>query len=143
MELIINRESVCLTDDVENHKRTFVLSDKATYEELFKKLLEEKFFPYISGNNVVWVLTSKQHSTLFSYYTLTGKILERQKCLNEICGEEKKLLFRYYSSPSRWKDCITESYHGNISDMWKDDVMEECKYCDYVVTLGNISLRKN
>lgn len=138
MEIIIDRSSVCMGDDVESHAKQYVFSDTATYEDLFREILDNRYLPSIAGNNVVWVFGSDEYFCIFSYFTRTGKMNPglTEKRLSEICKNSNRLVFKYFSSPMRWKMCIEDRYKGDTYTMWKEGWEEELKYCDYVETLG-------
>lgn len=138
MEIIINRQSVCLGDDVDDHMKTIVLEEDATYEDLFKEVVNQKYFPSVYGNNVVWVLTSDSHFCIFSYFTRTNKMFAGlvEKGISEICKKDNRLMFQYYSSPLKWKDKIQKLYNGDTYSLWRDGWLDEYKYCDYVMELG-------
>lgn len=138
MELIINRASVCMGDDVDSHMQTFYLPDKATYDDLFEEIKKAKYLPSIFGNNVVWVLSSKEYFCIFSYFTRTDKMNAGmvEKRLSKICKNSNELMFKYFSSPDRWKMCITRVYKGDTYTMWRDGWTDELEYCDYVMALG-------
>ena len=142
MELIINRDSVCLGDDVTDHKKVFVLNDEATYDELFAIIIQEKYLPNVSGNNVVWVLSSADCFCIFSYFTRTKKMNMglAEKQLNKICRNNHELIIKYYSSPRKWREKIVEVYEGDTHAMWHDGWGDELKYCDYVMALGEESI---
>lgn len=142
MDIIINRDSVCLGDDIENHKKTYQMDHNSTYEDLYKVLTDDKYFPSISENNVVWVLTSKKHECIFSYFTRTHKMMPglAEKSLYRLYYGDGELadgfMFKYYTSPQKWKEKINEMYNGNMYELWHDGWSEELKYCDYVMSLG-------
>ena len=138
MEIIVNRASVCMGDDVYSHVEEFILPDDATYDDLFQKIIKTGYLPSIAGNNVVWVLSSKEYFCIFSYFTRTGKRNDGlvEKRLSEICKNSNELMFKYMHSPERWKNCIVNWYKGDTYTMWRDGWLEELKYCDYVTELG-------
>lgn len=138
IELIINRNSVCMGDDIQSHAVKYTFSADATYEDLFEKIISDRYLPNVAGNNVVWVLGSDEYFCIFSYFTRTGKMnpgLSKRK-LYEICKNGDKLIFKYFSSPMRWRTCIERSYNGDGHAMYKDGWSEELKYCEYVEALG-------
>ena len=62
MNVIVERDSVCMGDDcLGSHARTYTVSDDATYIDLFECLKHDDYLPFISDNNVVWVLTNEHH----------------------------------------------------------------------------------
>ncbi|WP_207694852.1 hypothetical protein DOK67_0003079 [Enterococcus sp. DIV0212c] len=56
MDIIIDRQSVCMGDDITSHKSTYKISNKKTFLELFEELIAKDYFPHIEGNDVVWIL---------------------------------------------------------------------------------------
>lgn len=139
MEVIINRESVCLGDDINDHMKTYILSDDVTYEELFQKIMGDRYIPSVSGNNVVWVLASNSCKCIFSFFTRTNKIRMGivEKRLSVICRNNNQLLFRYFSSPIKWKEYIRKMYDDDSYTMWRDGWLDELGYCDFVMELGD------
>ena len=138
MEIKIDRESVCMGDDCEDHSKIYQFEDNATYEDLFEKLKNDNYFPSVSGNNVVWVLTAKDFDCIFSYYTKMDKFFAglSEKSLMKICGSFGEVNLHYYSNPISWKEKIELMYAGNTYTMWRDGWLEELKYCDYLTALG-------
>jgi len=137
IRITVTRDSVCMGDDVFDHRRTYLFGNDATYMELMELILEEQYMPTIAGNNVVWVLHNGNYKDIVSYFSLTGKIFEglTEKSLSEICKEDKMLKFRYYPSPERRKEYIENLYHGDMHAIWHDGWDDEYKYCDFVNSL--------
>ena len=138
MKIIVERESVCMGDDcLAPHARTYILSDDATYMDLFECVKKDNYLPSVHGNNVVWVLTNEHYDCIFSYFTATDKFSVglSEKSLKVICKDSNKLMFKYYSSPERWKDHICRMYNNDKYAMYKDGWSEEIKYCDYLMNL--------
>lgn len=139
LHIEVSRDSVCMADDAFEHTKIFAF-DKAdiTYEELFHALKEGGYFPSISGNNVVWVLTAEGCDCIFSYFTRTDKFSEglTEKSMKKICQNSNKVHLKYYTSPEKWKEKIQEMYQGDMYSIYKDGWSEELKYCDYVASLG-------
>ncbi|MBO0472554.1 hypothetical protein IGL98_002199 [Enterococcus sp. DIV0840] len=44
MEIVIDRQSVCMDDDVMSHKSTYEISNNTTFLKLFKELIAKKLF---------------------------------------------------------------------------------------------------
>lgn len=134
MKIRVNRQSVCMGDDVDDHSKVYELEETATYEDLFNSLKKDKYFPSVSGNNVVWVLTTSKTFCIFSYFTLREKFSTglTEKKLQKICDSSDEVYLRYYSNPKRWKEKIYSMYNGDEYTMWRDGWMEEIKYCDYI-----------
>ena len=136
MEIIIERDSVCMGDDcLAPHTRTYTLNDQATYTDLFECLKKDHYFPYISGNNVVWVLKNDHIDCIFSYFTKTDKFSVGlvEKSLKNICRNSNKLHLRYFSSPRKWKERIYQMYSGDEYTLWRDGWTDEIKYCDFLM----------
>jgi hypothetical protein len=142
MNIKINRSGVCMGDDVADHNRTYQMDKNSTYEDLFKVLIDDSYFPSISGNNVVWVLTSKHYECIFSYFTRTNKMIpiSSEKSLYKLYYDNGDLsdgfMLRYYTSPKAWKEKIYEMYNGNMHELWHEGWLKELEYCDYVMSLG-------
>ncbi len=142
MNILINRDSVCLADDMTDHRKTYQVDDLSTYEDLFDILMNDNYLPPIYGNNVVWVLRSSKYDCIFSYFTKTGKMMpglsekSLNKLFNNIIDSIVELDFEYYTTPLKWKERIYEMYKGNEYEMWHDGWTEEIKYCDYVMSFG-------
>ena len=142
MKILINRDSVCLGDDIYDHMKMYQMDDSSTYEDLFDLLITENYLPQIYGNNVVWVLKSSKYDCIFSYFTKTGKMSPglSEKSLNKLFNDEMdsmvELNFEYYSTPLKWKEHIYEMHKGNEHEMCRDGCIEEIEYCDYVMSLG-------
>lgn len=137
MNIKVNRDSVCLGDDIDDHSKIFCLNDDATYEDLYKLLIREKYFPSISGNNVVWVLTTKECFCIFSYFTRTNKFSMglSEKQLKNILKCSSDMFFKYYTNPLKWREKIFSMYQGDTYSMWRDGWLDEYKYCDYVMSM--------
>lgn len=138
MKIIVKRNSVCMGDDcLAPHAKTYTLNDDATYMDLFECVKNDNYLPSVHGNNVVWVLTNEHYDCIFSYFTATDKFSVglSEKSLKIICKDSNELMFKYYSSPGRWKDSIYRRYNNDEYTMYKDGRMEEVKYCDYLMNL--------
>lgn len=132
MKLEINRESVCAGDDTFDHTEFFDMEDCADYEDLFYLLKAKHYFPNISGNNVVWVLTTEQNVCILSYFTKTDKLsmVSSEKSLKKLCGSSGRFYLRYFSSPLKWKKEILAGYSIDCSFLQPGAWQEELKYCD-------------
>lgn len=139
MKIVINRDSVCMGDDMNDHTKVFRLPRNSTYRDLFDLIMKEKYLSQISGNNNVWVLASSKFECIFSYYTRTNKFFPglAEDKLSIICEDNNELIFKYFSSPLKWKESIENMYGGVLYDIWKDGWLDECKYCDYLMSLGS------
>ena len=68
MDIIINRDSVCPGEDIESHERTYQMDNNSTYEDLFKVLMDDNYFPSISGNNAVGTDLKKGRVHIFIFH---------------------------------------------------------------------------
>ena len=133
MTITINRDSVCAGDDVFDHRQTIELSENATAKDLFKELKRIRFFPQVTGNNVVWVLTNRTNPFwIFSYFTRHEKLFQSDPALGLSLLDDGSGQFRlkYYASPAKWKDRILQEYGEDSYSRWKDGWEAEIKYCD-------------
>lgn len=138
MQVIVERDSVCMGDDcLAPHTRVYTLHEDATYVELMECLNKDRYLPSVSGNNVVWVLTNEHYSCIFSYFTKTDTLSSglTERLLKTICKDSNQLKFKYFSGPQKWRDGIYRMYNNDESAMWKDGWREEIRYCDYVMSL--------
>lgn len=70
--LIIDRESVCIGDDVEDHRITMDVGDEMDFRQLLSRLRSIGYFPYVHGNDVVWVMVYGDDTELIAYQTKDG-----------------------------------------------------------------------
>lgn len=137
VKIKVNRQSVCMADDMTDHIKVYQLKDNATYKTLFHILKKDKYFPNVSTHNSVWVLTNYHYHCIFSYFTKTNHLsmgIVEQK-LKNICQDSYDVYLQYYSSPKEWKKKIESMYEGDTYSLWRDGWLDEIKYCEYVMTL--------
>lgn len=130
MKITVNRSSVCMGDDINDHERMVELKDGASCRDLLDFLRSSGFFACVSGNNVVWVLTAGGVCILV-YYTKTGRVsqLIPETRLARIC-EKGKLHFNYYCSPANWRSVIESCFISSDPLIKRDVWLAECDYCD-------------
>ena len=135
MKLAINRDSVCMGDDAVDHTIQFELPDDAQYEDLYNELKRQDYFPYIHGNNVVWVLTNKKYDCIFSYFTYDNSFSAglSETLLSNIDDGTHRFHLSYFSSPERWKEYFSKGYNNNTKDLYHDGWSEEIEHCDNLV----------
>lgn len=135
MKIKISRDSVCLADDINENSRIYQLDDNETYEELFTILKDDNFFPSVSGNNVVWVMTTGQYECVFSYFTKTNKFSMglSEKHIIKICDYPYEAHLKYYSSPAKWKKKIYAMYNEDEYALWRDGWTNELNNCDETI----------
>lgn len=112
MEIIVDRQSVCMGDDVISHKTKNKVSEHITFLELFKELIAKNYFPHIQGNDVVWVLRFDGKDRI-AWKTKKNKFYECDKTCCSISKNGKRfpeVTFIYYSSVKKWaekhEDCL-------------------------------------
>lgn len=139
LKIKVSRDSVCMGDDAFDNTKTFSFdNDNITYEDLFNEMKNNGYFPSLSGNNVVWVLTTEGCNCIFSYFTRTDKLSMglSEKSIKKICQNSNKVHLKYYSSPERWKEKIEEMHNEGADSMYEDSWFDELRYCNYVTALG-------
>ncbi|MDO5401092.1 MAG: hypothetical protein Q4F17_08950 [Eubacteriales bacterium] len=138
LEIVVDRDSVCPEDAAANHRRQVSLPGDATYQDLFRILKKQAYFPKAAGNNAVWVLTAKGHDCIFSYYTKTDRFFAEllEKELRKLCEKSQEMVLKYYESPEAWKKEIQSWYPGDTYGLWRDGWLTELEYCDRVMSLG-------
>lgn len=105
MNITINRQSVCAGDDVTDHTFTYEINSKTSYSELFMYLINRRYFPTVSGNDVVWVMCCDAED-LVAWKTKENKLysccgdlqapLARNHNLKN--SATPAIFFRYYSA---------------------------------------------
>ena len=132
MELTINRQSVCMADDICDHAIKLAFPDDATYEDVYGELKRLRYFPSVSGNNVVWVMKNSTFPCIFSYFTFddyfSPGLAETSIC--NIDDGTHRFELRYYSSPEKWKKQIIDLYDGNLHDLYHDGWLAEIEHCE-------------
>lgn len=72
MDIMINRQSVCMGDDVEDHALTYTIGPDTKFSDVFQDLIEQGYFPNVSGNDVIWTLFCGKDD-LISWKTKIGR----------------------------------------------------------------------
>ena len=132
MKIKINRESVCMADDMENHTITYSIRRSVKFTELFRALIQQGYFPCVSGNDVVWTLWIKG-ADLLSWVTKEDRIYSRFETEEPtvrnwlIRSATKEIQFRYYSSPQKRAQTIFQTFDGEKFHIWHDGFMDEYK----------------
>ena len=129
---MIDRDSICMGDDVSDHRIEIGLSDDATYQELFHRLRKMNYLP--ASSHCVWVMTNTRHFCICSFFKeidrfSPGSVENRLSVLDD--GSH---LFRMkYYSPSEWKEKILAEYDNDTYNLWKDGWMEEIVLCESLI----------
>jgi hypothetical protein len=128
----IDRESVHPADDIESHIIKINVSRNITFINLFKKLVEEQYFPKIIGNNVVWVLTYDKsdyvvwitnNNEYITHFIEDDIKINTLKELTEI-----GIKFCYYTSPYERAKYIYKIFKGEKFHIWHENYMKEYEY---------------
>lgn len=100
MTIYCTRDSVCMGDDVVDNSRDIGFANDASVSEIIPVIKENRFLPSVSGNDVLWKCSSRENQHFLEYYTKSGKTvfhIPENTPLSEICGDEMRLHFSYYS----------------------------------------------
>ena len=129
---VINRDSICMGDDISDHQIGIEMSEDATYQELFRKLKRMHYLP--ASSHCVWVFTNQKHFCIFSYFKELnrfnpGLVENRLAVLDD---GSHLFRFRYYS-PYEWKEKILAEYDNDTYSLWKDGWSEEIALCDHLI----------
>lgn len=129
MKITINRQSVCMADDVNDHTLTYAINSYSKYSEIFEDLIHRGYFPNIFGNDVVWTLFCNNED-LISWKT------KEDALYNRFVTEEPTVLkinrwamtpiyFRYYSPPLKRAQYIFQTFNGSEFHIWHEGFMAE------------------
>ena len=83
MKIRVDRESVCMGDDVVPHETEFEIPEDMTVKEFFDFLERERYLPSVQGNNVAWELRNRNGEQVV-YFTKTGEIINPDGVLKEM-----------------------------------------------------------
>lgn len=101
----INRESVSMGDDINDHSIIIKLRKSYTIKRLIQILESHNFFANVYGNNVAWTLTLNKNE-IATYYTKSRKVI----LINKDYWDENKFnetyYFKYYSPIEKRLNCI-------------------------------------
>lgn len=122
MDLIIDRASVCMGDDVESHAITYPIHSSDRFSDLFRALIQRGFFPAIAGNDVVWTLFCGKDD-LISWKTKEDTFYSRLPTEEppilsvKRWADEAAISFRYYSSPIKRAQYLYRMFGGKTFQM--------------------------
>lgn len=98
----VTRTAVCMGDDVFDNSRDIGFDDNAAVCDVISTLNADSFFPYITGNDVMWAVLNSRGEVMLEYYTKnlgrTVYMVPKNALLREICGSEMTLHCVYYSN---------------------------------------------
>jgi len=106
MKINIDRQSICMGDDMESHKKLHEISNTITFLELFNKLIEDNYFPYTGENNIVWVLRFNGKDKI-AWKTKENTFIEYNEARYLLSKNQEvtpMIVFKYYSSFKEWED---------------------------------------
>lgn len=129
MEVKICRESVCMADDVEEHAITYTIHSSTKFSEIFQDLIRQKYFPSISGNDVVWALFCGEDD-LISWKTkediLYHRFVDGEPAILSINRWTTAAInFRYYSPPLKRAEYLFKTFGGSKFHIWHEGFMAE------------------
>ena len=83
MKIRVDRDSVCMGDDVLPHEVEFEVPEDMTVKDFFDFLEMERYLPSVQGNNVAWELRNRngEHG---AYFTKTREIIHPDALLKEM-----------------------------------------------------------
>ncbi len=135
MLIKINRDSVCLGDDINDHSTTYLIDENTRFSDIFSDLIEQGYFPKVSQNNVVWTLTCDNNdivswmtddNQMLSCIPLNGGLQSEAYLLNiQYFINIKKIHFKYYSSPIKRAEYLFKKYEGNKMTMQYEGYIHE------------------
>lgn len=100
MTVHITRNSVCMGDDVFDNSRDIEFADDATAGDIIPALMKNRFFPHVSGNDVMWAVENAGKKRVLEYYTKSGDVvfkISRNTPLKDVCGGKPTLHCVYFS----------------------------------------------
>ena len=104
MKIRIDRDSVCMGDDVLPHETEFEISEDMTVKEFFDFLEKERYLPSVQGNNVAWELRNR-NGEQGVYFTKTREIIHPDAVLKETLrgmNETPLFVLLYHSTPEAY-----------------------------------------
>ena len=104
MKIRVDRDSVCMGDDVLSHEIEFDVSEDMTVKDFFGFLEKERYLPSIQGHNVAWELHNR-NGEQGVYVTKTGEIIHPDGVLKEMLegiAETPLFVFLYHYTPEAY-----------------------------------------
>jgi len=127
IQISIDRESICMGDDIQSHKEAFVVKRDESIISLFKCVIESNYLPIVS--NSIWILYSGQNE-------MAGWCPEKNQFLfrtvqaensGDWSGADKNIFFRKFTYLERAK-YLFEIYKGQKRWMWHDGCIDEYQF---------------
>ncbi len=130
LTILVNRDSVCMGDDVDDHQISIHIDENMNFEELFRLLIDNRYLPNIHGNDVVWVLSHKDEE-LLSYVTLFDKMYSCfTNCMPRVSSKihsNEIIYFKYFSSKLNRAEYLFKKFEGQKFHIWHEGYMKEYK----------------
>lgn len=130
VDITICRGSVCTGDDVEDHTISYTITASTRFSDIFQDLIKQKYFPNVSGNDVVWTLFCG-NDDLMSWKTEEDRLYSRFVAGEPAILSVKRwavdpvIRFRYYSSPMKRAQHIFTMFDGSKFHIWHEGFMTE------------------
>lgn len=129
MDITVCRQSVCMGDDVDEHSCTYTINPTTKFSDIFHDLINQKYFPSISGNDVVWTLFCGKDD-LISWKTKEDKLYtrfvdEEPAILSVKRWTTSDIMFSYYSPPLKRAHHIFTMFGGLRFHIWHEGFMSE------------------
>ncbi len=130
VNLSICRQSVCRRDDAEAHSRTYAVDSSTRFSDIFLDLIQQKYFPRVFGNNVVWTLFC-DGDDLMSWKTKENKLYSRfvdgEPTILSVkrWANSSYISFHYYASPNKRAQQIFTMFGGLKFHIWHEGFMPE------------------
>ena len=104
MKIRVDRDSVCMGDDVLPHEVEFEVPDDMTVKDFFEFLEKGRYLPSVQGNNVAWELRNR-NGEQGVYFTKTREIIHPDAVLKETLrgmNETPLFVLLYHSTPEAY-----------------------------------------
>ena len=104
MKIRVDRDSVCMGDDVLPHEVEFEVPDDMTVKDFFEFLEKGRYLPSVQGNNVAWELRNR-NGEQGVYFTKTREIIHPYAILKEMLEgitETPLFVLLYHSTPEAY-----------------------------------------
>ncbi len=130
MILKVNRDSVCMGDDVSDHAIEMTVGETEVFSKFIRRLIELSFFPFVSGNDVVWTLYCGGIDVC-SYLTkrdciYTAFVHDEPSIIQFLSHrEEKNVFFKYFISPEKRAEYIFKQNAGSHYHIWHEGYINE------------------
>ena len=117
-------------DDIDNHNLTYTIGETTKFSDIFLELIQQKYFPSVFGNDVVWTLFCDDDD-LISWKTdedkLYSRFVDQEPTILSVkrWTTAKCIKFRYYSSPIKRAQYIFTRFNGLKFHIWHEGFMPE------------------